>query len=411
MEVFEQAASGHFEPRTAQHLKQAFPKQCESLGDDGIRGLVSHGRRRAKRYRLTSQSEVYLFIDLMFLLGKDFDDDPQLPWAGKALRSADVGGEPARARRLHAEAIAYLDRVCGPNSAFVAAAQQRLLATSIEVPPGQGRLEEAVLARLKAIWPEKYKELGDDGARHLIQRGVASAKTHDITGERGCLVFVVLMFLLGSGFAGDPLASWAGVILGDREQPQDARVRALFAGAIDHLKQQAAAGDFRPAAPGSSTIASPPRPRPVHGQEAPGAAGLACVRMVIHSVTGDDFPEKVLRQQSAAAPCGYAGANGARFSTLPALLRANRVADASEAKCSQSLDDLQRATAAGNTPAIIHLTSGGGRCVVLDEVRTNPDGSKMFLIRDPAVPEGPREISGEDLDKLGYSKCAILTGP
>lgn len=409
MEVFEKASSGHFEPRAVQHLKQAFPKSCAMAGDKAVRQLANSSSQRAKKYHLTSQSAVRLFTDLMFLLGAHFDTDPQLPWASEVLNSKDPTDESAKARRLHAEATTYLDRVFGAGNKFYAEARQRLLDTSIEVPPGAGRLTDATLASLGSIWPQKFEELGEEGARLLSQNGTAQANTYGITGERGCLVFVILMFLFGSGFANDPLTPWAGNVLNDRQLSGDKRVRKLFTEAINHLKQQDVSGAYRPAVPASSAIASYPHPSPVFGRQYPVSTALACARMVIVSMTGKDIPEAVMQEQSAAFPGGFTAINGIKLDSLAELLRANGVTNASAPKQRQGLDELSRATACKDTPAIVYLSNNGGRCVVLDEVRTSSGGNKTLLIRDPMFPSGAREIKAEDLENLGYYGCAITT--
>ncbi len=145
------------------------------------------------------------------------------------------------------------------------------------------------------------------------------------------------------------------------------------------------------------------------------SCGIASTRMVVQSLTGRDVPESTLRTQSQSYPGAYTDANGTRMDNLTSLLQANGVANASQPRSGQSYDDLQRATAGGN-PAIIHFNNpgGGGHFMVLDGVRTNPDGTRTFIIRDPwcgGGPGGRREMSEADMASRGFSGWAITTNP
>lgn len=237
METFERADAPHFEPRTIRHLKEAFPKHCEFLGEDGIHTIVRYGVKQASAYGLTNQSGVGLFIDLVLLLGRGFDTDPQLSWAAEILNDKSRTDQNERADNLFEKATEYLDRVSGPNNEFIDEAQRRILDTSIEMPFRDARFEDETLGRLRNIWPQKYAYLGEAGARRLIQQGIEAAKRYGITDESGCLVYIGLMYMLGSSFDTDPLFAWAGVILNDKAEDQTGKIGRLYFEAINYLKQ------------------------------------------------------------------------------------------------------------------------------------------------------------------------------
>src|SRR5262245_21488043 len=233
MEAFERADAPHFEPRVTRHLKEAFPRHCEFLGEDGLHTVVHYGVKQASAYRLTNQSSVGLFIDLMLLLGRGFDTDLQLPWAAKILNDESIANQEKRADSLYEQATEYLDRVSGPNNEFIDEAQRRILHTSIDTSSRDARFEDETLSQLRHIWPQKYAYLGEIGARRLIQRGIETAKDYGITDESGFLVCIGLMYMLGSGFDTDPLFAWAGAILNDKEEDQTAKIGRLYFEAIN----------------------------------------------------------------------------------------------------------------------------------------------------------------------------------
>lgn len=154
------------------------------------------------------------------------------------------------------------------------------------------------------------------------------------------------------------------------------------------------------------------RPRPVFGQEEPMSCGQASSRMVIATMTGQDVPESQLRNESQNYPNSYDPVNGTGMGNLTPVLRDHGV-NASEPQSGQTVDDLQAATANGH-PAIAHIAypGGGGHFVVIDGVRTNPDGTRTVIMRDPA-PQGQgtqREMSESDFTGGGYPGNGSFSG-
>jgi hypothetical protein len=78
--------------QTSALLRRIFPKECAELGDDGVAGRIRTGMTRAKRHRITDNSDVTRYIQLMFTWGDDFDTSPKTPWAASllALRGASA---------------------------------------------------------------------------------------------------------------------------------------------------------------------------------------------------------------------------------------------------------------------------------------------------------------------------------
>lgn len=88
MDYFEKDARAKFEERMLVHLKKYFPEVCNELGEEEVRVLIRYGTDKAEKYGITSGNNVCLFIDVMFVFGKDFDTDPSLPWGAAILQSA-----------------------------------------------------------------------------------------------------------------------------------------------------------------------------------------------------------------------------------------------------------------------------------------------------------------------------------
>jgi hypothetical protein len=238
-EVFEREARQNFERRLAEHVCRSYPRHARLLGDAGVRAVVADGLARAGGYALTTESNVRFFIDLMFLLGRNFDTDLQLPWAAETLADASLPEEALRVDRLYDRAMEYLHRVAGPKNEHLDAALARLADLRLDaVPAGGAALYDYLLGLLRRVYPEKCDDLGELTLRRLIGRGIERAKGYGVTGGRGVAVFVGLMFMLGGGFDTDPQFAWAAAALGDEGAPtEEQKVDRLYAGAMRHLAE------------------------------------------------------------------------------------------------------------------------------------------------------------------------------
>jgi hypothetical protein len=97
-----------FVERAVAHVELYFPDQHRALGEAEVRRAVRHGIARADRHRLETERDILRFVTLMFVFGRDFDEDPELPWAASILGSSD--GATLRTSRLQTEALRHRDR-------------------------------------------------------------------------------------------------------------------------------------------------------------------------------------------------------------------------------------------------------------------------------------------------------------
>ena len=85
-----------------------YPEKYRHQGDALMRRVIWSGRRRARPYGLAAPAGVFVFVELMFMLGCGFDHDPLHPWAAAVLNDAGIGSEAERTERLYAAAMAHL---------------------------------------------------------------------------------------------------------------------------------------------------------------------------------------------------------------------------------------------------------------------------------------------------------------
>ena len=100
-----QGALGSFLLQMRGHLRESFPQECAALADPQLDTISRDGVARAGEYGVRAQREVCKFIDLMFVLGSDFDH--RAAWISAALRNQEVSPEE-RVTRLVQTVMAAL---------------------------------------------------------------------------------------------------------------------------------------------------------------------------------------------------------------------------------------------------------------------------------------------------------------
>lgn len=190
-------------------LRDFAPSAARELGDDGLRRFASEGIERAETRGFGLRGPVTLYIELMALFGREFDRDPMLPWASETLDDPDFDDEMERADALHELAIRYLDDVGGPDRSFFADALRRAANEPLDSPPvaDAGFMDHAI-ERLGRIHPAKRERVDDDAMRALIDRARADAPSLGLGSDRGVVLLLGLMFVLGVGVAADPFHPW-----------------------------------------------------------------------------------------------------------------------------------------------------------------------------------------------------------
>jgi|SRR4030042_868798 len=90
MEKFSQVMIKHFEDLMVDHLKDFSPEKIQTLGEAAVREVIHYGIVRAKSNDFVTEVHISKYIELMVLLGQDFDKDPDIPWAGEILRNQTI---------------------------------------------------------------------------------------------------------------------------------------------------------------------------------------------------------------------------------------------------------------------------------------------------------------------------------
>ncbi len=101
MDVFPRPVASDLECRIHTHVTRTFPAQCDALGDPEVRRRIRAGMARARRYAIESHYDIMRFVDLLFLLGPEFETDGDLPWAKEILNDPSARDGTERLDRLY----------------------------------------------------------------------------------------------------------------------------------------------------------------------------------------------------------------------------------------------------------------------------------------------------------------------
>jgi hypothetical protein len=101
------AAITESEGRIIKFVKNAFPGPCQELGEQGIRELVRQSTKSAASYGFTRENEQCQFVELTFLLGRKFDQNPKFPAVHAILSDSREKDSSIKMTRLRQAAVEY----------------------------------------------------------------------------------------------------------------------------------------------------------------------------------------------------------------------------------------------------------------------------------------------------------------
>lgn len=204
IKTFEQAALLNFENEVVDHIHQFAATQFQSIGDRAVREVVRTGMSRAMNYGLTNRGPVRFYVETTFMLGTDFDTDPQYPWAERILNDPEPVDQSIRADRLYDQAMAYVQAVTGPDNCYEREALRRIIPLQFEDLP----TEEGIAEAIRRLYPQKCEFLGEAALDALIDRGKEMATKSAAYSSTAIALFTGLMFIFGHGCLTDPQYPW-----------------------------------------------------------------------------------------------------------------------------------------------------------------------------------------------------------
>jgi hypothetical protein len=109
MAMFESHLGQRFRNQLRQHVKTEFPEQTRGLTDLAVDKRISEGVERARLYEITTERDLTLFVDLVFSLGLNFEQERKMAWAKKILLDPGFDGA-AKMKSIYARLAAFENR-------------------------------------------------------------------------------------------------------------------------------------------------------------------------------------------------------------------------------------------------------------------------------------------------------------
>jgi hypothetical protein len=92
VEALRREELSEYRERVLAQIRDIFPTQWSTLGEEGSASLVDRGLDRAARHGCKSEQDVFRYVSLMLVLGPDFEEDPALPWVREILEDPEASG-------------------------------------------------------------------------------------------------------------------------------------------------------------------------------------------------------------------------------------------------------------------------------------------------------------------------------
>lgn len=236
-QALEDATFPVFADELVEHLKEFTPLHSRVLADEGLRKMVYIGKERAAKYGMTGRGPTRLYVELIFILGVEFDTDPQYPWAEKTLNDPEINDQNLKAERLWEQEIEYLHTATGPQRIYAKEALRRVRELPYEGPSlASPHYEDEVLSKMRELHPERCEYLGEQPLRSLIVEGREEARKYKIDSDAAVTLIIGLMFVLGHGVLRDPKYAFTRSTLTNENEPDpNKRAERLHSKAMTYL--------------------------------------------------------------------------------------------------------------------------------------------------------------------------------
>jgi hypothetical protein len=223
--------SDRFIEELREHCEDQQPGFTEAIGPERLDGVLRAIVANAKAIGYNMRGAIWHYMDMVWQLGWNFEDDPQYPWVPETRARLNSASPFDQAEDLRLQTQEWREATWGQQGQHRLVALERLLQTPLlELPVRESRFEPDMLACLKNLYRVRCEVVGDEALRVLIQRSQESAREHFHLQSAAHRALVVLIaFTLGHAFMRHPLHDWAvpedGLVTHDTSRHQETAQR------------------------------------------------------------------------------------------------------------------------------------------------------------------------------------------
>ncbi len=210
-EAFKPDAIDRFATGLLPHVERYFPNHYAILGVETVYQVIQLGISRAAAHGISSQRDVCLYVNLMWLFGSHFDRDPTLSWAAAALSTEQGYTATMRIDRLTAHGLYQFDKAAGEHHFLLNRAMLRLHQDlpKICAQAASDGVEAMLLNVLPQVYPSRFELMDQHGFGKLVEAATIKARRYQLSSAQGKSLLALVMFMSGCDFDEDPQHGWA----------------------------------------------------------------------------------------------------------------------------------------------------------------------------------------------------------
>lgn len=185
-----------------EHCTDIFPRLIPLYRKEDVHYYIQQGITLAKKAGYTQRGPVRLYINMMILLGVNFECDPLFQW----LKTEGGNTLPQIERSVICYGLLddYLASVYGENGRFYKKSLERFKNYSVKFFPEKiSSNNEGLHELLRGIYPQKYDFAGYDAVNDLISLSVDKCERYKLNMVCHKSYLALIMFLFGCSFEQD----------------------------------------------------------------------------------------------------------------------------------------------------------------------------------------------------------------
>jgi hypothetical protein len=90
------------------HVRDRFPAECAKLGTSGVSTLITRAVKKGKGYGFRELADIQQYVDLVVVLGEDFESSSEFGWAREILEDKNPAAAKFRATWLYDNVTRHL---------------------------------------------------------------------------------------------------------------------------------------------------------------------------------------------------------------------------------------------------------------------------------------------------------------
>lgn len=220
----------NFEDEMFRHVKTYFPNHFAIMNEEDIYHTIKYTFKKCKSYKFTTKRNLCLYLNMAFMLGSNFDNDPQYPWAKAILKGIKLKNSVRHIDDLKIKSQEIFNSMAGKNNAAInrfflnfSKHHQEIYNTIITL-----NLKKD-FTYLQEIYPEKYSTIGEQNISKMLETGSRNAEKYGLTNNSSLAIFGLLQFIGGSGFDTDPQFQPISELLNNQElETQNEKSKLIY---------------------------------------------------------------------------------------------------------------------------------------------------------------------------------------